>query len=180
MSVQAVLQFERFTFAISYPPGFHSNDLAFYSKQLHELGVTHLIRTTEWVYDESVLGDIVIYVWSTQKLFYRGILCPPQQMLEAFLHILNKSFFARSISCSKVEKPGTICIEVEDVKSCGVLLVPIGLIEAGLPNEEAIQAVQNKWVRDALDNSKQREYIKWYRRRNVLRLSSNRLPCSLL
>lgn len=62
MSVQAVLQYDRYTFIISYPPGFHSNDLTFYAKQLHELGVTHLIRTTEWVYDESVLNDIGIHV----------------------------------------------------------------------------------------------------------------------
>lgn len=101
-------------------------------------------------------------------------------MLEAFLDILNTAYFSRTFSCTNIEKAGVICIEVEDVKSCGVLLAPIGLIEAGLANEDAIKAVQEKWVRDALDNSKQREYIKWYRRRNILRLNSNRFSCSLL
>lgn len=108
------------------------------------------------------------------------MLCPPQQMLEAYLDILGTAYFARTLSCSKIEKHGTICVEVEDVKSCGVLLVPVGLIEAGMANEDAINTVQANWVRDALDNSKQREYVKWYRRRNVLKLNSHSYSCSIL
>merc|ERR1719342_566207 len=121
-----------------------------YIKLLQEHRVSHLVCATDQLYKtEELLKNGV----TVSELSFTDGSAPTQEIVEAWLCLVNKEFLS-------------------DPTTCIGVLVATALIELGMKYEDAVEMIRKK--RRGAINAKQLEFLAKYKKRNYFVKRSNK------
>jgi len=155
----AEIEFRNMRFLITDQP--QDGTMDNYIKLLQEHRVSHLVCATDQLYKtEELLKNGV----TVSELSFTDGSAPTQEIVEAWLCLVNKEFLSDP----------TTCIGVHCVTGLGraPVLVATALIELGMKYEDAVEMIRKK--RRGAINAKQLEFLAKYKKRNYFVKRSNK------
>ncbi|CAG9322625.1 PRL [Blepharisma stoltei] len=137
-----------------------------YAEELEHLGVVHLARTCEGMYDDRVFEERGIEI---HKLNFTDGSAPPKAVILKWLSLVKNTFFENGKI--KVTQGKSPCIAVHCLAGLGraPVLVAIALIEAGLDPNHAVSLIRKH--RQGALNFYQIKFLNSYKKIGVYRPS---------
>ncbi|CAG9325439.1 unnamed protein product [Blepharisma stoltei] len=117
---------------------------ATYADNLERLGVAHLVRTCEGMYDDRIFESkgIKIHVSHRQEFKFTDGSSPPKAVVLRWLSLVKNTFFEKRKLKPLQEKPPCIAIHCLAGLGRAPVLVAIALIEAGMNPNGAVGLIR--------------------------------------